>query len=534
MLFSEIVYLYSISEIRRNRLISCARIKNLDMVEQEEYAERPVPHFARLGFMKPALVWAGFTYAYICIFIGSQIMGGLGAPVGYAAIIAGQIFLFAYAGLIGHKGSTLGLNFSMMCKAAFGRYGYVIPVLLIAGLVTGWYAFQAWLAADLMVGLYGGESFNAGTGSGVLPGILGTTGFWAGVFAIVFGMFAVYGIKAMAWMGRFAVVTVTALAGWMIYSILNIVSAETGGNWLSSQPIGEPWTFALGFTASVGTFIVSATMTGDFTRWTKSAKQSWGVTAVAFPVCNLLMLMTGAIFTAVAGELDFFFGLSTLALGIPIMIIQWASNGSTCDGCMYNATQGFKNVVHYLGGKRLNLSWKKVAFIVMIAGTAVAAANLLTSIVPWLLLLGTVVPIVGGILIGHFWIVARKCTHEELLAAADKKINGPAIAGFLAGLAIAIVIQIAIPDLPAAVGGLIGGAGVYPLVAKMTGYTKAGKLTPKGLGTRASYDEPSASGQPHTPSPPGGSSRQVNPGRLDRLVEFLAPYMFFSKGGAWK
>ena len=144
------------------------------MVEQEEYAERPVPEHARLGFAKPALVWAGFTYAYICIFIGSQIMGGLGAPMGYLAIIAGQVFLFGYAGLLSHKGSTLGLNFSMMAKAAFGRYAYAIPVLLIAGLVTGWYAFQAWLAADLMVGLYGGQSFNAGMGSGILPGIPGT------------------------------------------------------------------------------------------------------------------------------------------------------------------------------------------------------------------------------------------------------------------------------------------------------------------------------------------------------------------------
>lgn len=42
----------------------------------EEYSERPVPVEARLGFAKPAAVWAGFAYAYICIFIGSQIMGG--------------------------------------------------------------------------------------------------------------------------------------------------------------------------------------------------------------------------------------------------------------------------------------------------------------------------------------------------------------------------------------------------------------------------------------------------------------------------
>ena len=42
-------------------------------------------------------------------------------------------------------------GFSMMCKVAFGKYGYVVPVVLISGLVAGWFVFQAWLAADLTV-----------------------------------------------------------------------------------------------------------------------------------------------------------------------------------------------------------------------------------------------------------------------------------------------------------------------------------------------------------------------------------------------
>lgn len=494
--------------------------------------------------MKPALIWAGFTYAYICIFIGSQIMGGLGAPMGYYAIIAGQVFLFGYAGLIGHKASKIGLNFPLMCKSAFGRYGYALPVILIAGLVTGWFAFQGWLAGDLTVGLYGGESFNAGTGSGILPGFLGTTSFWAGLWTLTFGLFAVYGLRAMAFMGWFAVLSVTVLAGWMIYSITTVVASETGGNPFSAPVVGQPWTFALGFTSSVGTFIVSATMTGDFVRWTKNTKQAWGVTAVAFPVCNLLMLMVGGIFTAVAGELDFFFGLSTLALGIPIMVIQWASNGATCDGCLYNATQGFKNVTYYMSKAKVDFTWKKIATIIMLAGTAVAAANLLTSIVPWLLLLGTVVPLVGGVLIGHFWIVARKSTAEEILAASNKKINGPAIAGFLAGLAIAIAIQLTMPDLPAVVGGLIGGVGIYPLVARATGCFKNGRMTPKGIGSSVGADSVGAMGDSHNPSSPGGSggTRQArdtsrNTDRIgsiiDRVVDIIAPYWSgsTSKGG---
>ncbi len=421
------------------------------MVEKEEYSDRPVPQDARLGFMKPAMVWAGFTYAYICIFIGSTIMAGLGAPLGYYAIFLGQAFLFIYAGLIGHRAYKFGLNFPMMCKCSFGRVGYIIPMAIIAGLVTGWFAFQAWLAADLMVGLYGGESFLAGTGSGALPGILGTTGLWAGIFAIIFGFIAVYGIRTMAWMGRAAVVCVTVLAIWMIYSV------------------------------------VSATMTGDFSRWTKSVKQAWGINAVAFPIANHLMLFIGAFYTAIAGQLDFFFGLSMVALGAPIMIIQWVSNGTTCDGCLYNASQGFRNLL-LIGKpeKKLSFSWKKITIIVMICGTAVAASNVLNDIVPWLLLISTIAPLIGGILIGHFWIVARNNTQEEVLLASERKVNWPAIAGILSGTAIAAYMITYVPDLPPILGGLIGGCAVYPAIAYATGYASRGKRTAKGIGAERS------------------------------------------------
>jgi cytosine permease len=519
------------------------------MVEvKEEYAEKPVPQNARLGFLKPAMVWAGFAHAYICIFIGSQIMGGLGAPIGYAAIISGQIFLFVYSGLIAHRGAKLGLNFSMMCKAAFGKYGYIVPVLLISGLVAGWFIFQGWLAADLTVGLYGGKSFNAGVGNGVLPGILGTTSFWAGIWCVAFGFLAVSGMRAMAWFGKFAVFTVAALEVWMIYSILTVVASHTGGNPLVSPIVGKPWTFALGFTASVGTFIVSSTMTGDFVRWTKNAKQAWAVTGIAFPVCNLVTLMIGAIYTAVAGKLDFFFGLSAVALGLPIMIMQLASNGSVCDGCLYNAGQGFKNITYYISKGRINYSWKKVTMIVMFAGAAVAVSNLITNIVPWLLTIGTLVPLVGGVLIGHFWIVARKNTLDEHLVAADRKVNTPALIGLGVGLVIAVVIQFTAPDLPAVIGGLIGGIGVYPIVAKTTGYFMNGRLTAKGLGGSISYGTAGAMDNTDTPTSPdagapsaqtkdtynkntsssgnslgSGGTDQIS-AKIDKLVGFLAPW----------
>jgi cytosine permease len=254
-------------------------------------------------------------------------------------------------------------------------------------------------------------------------------------------------------------------------------------------------------------------MTGDFVRWNKNPKQAWAVTAIAFPVCNLITLLIGALYTAVAGELDFFFGLSAVALGIPIMVMQWASNGSVCDGCLYNAGQGFKNIIYYITKGKANYSWRKITMVVMFIGAAIAATNVINNIVPWLETIGILVPLVGGILIGHFWIVTRKNTIEEHLAAADKKVNVPAIMGLLSGLLIAILVRLFAPDLPPVIGGLIGGIVVYPIIAKLRGYFNNGMLTAKAFGTNIVYGNSSAAAAATSDKP--GNSISTN-GAVDQ------------------
>jgi hypothetical protein len=119
----------------------------------------------------------------------------------------------------------------------------------------------------------------------------------------------------------------------------------------------------------------------------------------------------------------------------------------------------------------------------------------------------------------------------------------------LVGIAIAVIIAVAVPDLPAVIGGLIGGVGVYPAVARYMGYTKGGRLTEKGIGvsmdsvtgssTSAVEDQPNS----RNPTDEFGSTRisDINKGNnknskyvasifhnLDKIVQFLAPYWFNS------
>jgi len=116
----------------------------------------------------------------------------------------------------------------------------------------------------------------------------------------------------------------------------------------------------------------------------------------------------------------------------------------------------------------------------------------------------------------------------------------------LVGLVIAIVIQTSVPDLPPAVGGLVGGIAVYPVVAKAMGYSKNGRLTPKALGISGSYGTAGVVEKPHGPTTPPGDSASTNVSNsqatkdrriqatIDKIVDFVAPYWSNSSSPSFK
>jgi cytosine permease len=151
----------------------------------EEYHDKPVPLRARLGFKEPALVWSGFGIAYICAVIGGLIQQGLGTTNAILAILLGNFILFLYSAAIGYANGKWGMNFPLTVKEVFGRKGAIVPILVMAVLVTGWYAFQAWLTADILRVAFGLEG-------AVLVGVM------AAIIAVIFGLPVIFGIKSMA------------------------------------------------------------------------------------------------------------------------------------------------------------------------------------------------------------------------------------------------------------------------------------------------------------------------------------------------
>lgn len=401
----------------------------------DEYHSQPVPATKRLGFRDPALIWAGFAIAYICAVIGGTIQTGLGMPTAIYAITLGNFILFIYSSFIAYIAGKWGLNFPLMVKAVFGRKGALLPILILAFLVTGWYAFQTWLTADILRVAFNLEKS---------PGIAAITV----LIGIAYAMPTVLGVKSMS---KFMQI---ALPGMIIFALYYLFTkvVPAGPEVLSRPGTGE-MTFMTGVALTWSTFVVSGTMTGDIVRFTRSGAQAIGVSAVAFFVANNAFMLLGAFISAAINnpKVEYFFDSSSLFVVLPLVIIAFLSNGSTCDACLYNATLGFTNAFH-------SFTWRAAAVFGMVIGLIAAATGLISNIVNFLILLGLLVPPIGGAIIADYYFIHRG---RSLDLEGNSDFNWLAITAVIAGIIAGYYVNVNFPNFLFGVAGIFVTLAVY-------------------------------------------------------------------------
>lgn len=408
---------------------------------REEFHSKPVPLAQRLGFREPALVWSGFGIAFICAVIGGQIQQGLGTTNAILAILLGNFILFAYSALIGYPSGKWGVNFPLAVQYVFGRRGAVIPILILALLVTGWYAFQAWLTADILRVAFDLEGV-------VVVGIIAT------VAGIVYAIPVIFGIRQMALVRKIAIPAMVLFAGY--YLITRVIPA--GGEIFSREGDGSI-AFLTGVGMAWATFAVSGTMTGDIVRYTRSGKEALGVTAVAFIFSNAPFMIIGALIAATINNPDvvYFFDQKSLAVLIPLVVLAILSNWSTCDACLYNAAMGFTNSIP-------GFTWRRAAVFGSIIGLIAAATGFISNIVVWLLTIGLLVPPIGGTIIADYYVIRGE---HGFRVGRDAAINWAAIIAVVIGVLLGYWVQVQYPNFLFGITGIVSSFVAYVVLAKL-------------------------------------------------------------------
>lgn len=402
---------------------------------ESEFEHEPVPASRRRSLGSVSAVWFGFPMIITNAVFGGTIVYGLGFVRGMAAIVVGNLILFAYVGTLSYIAGRTGKNFALTAAETFGRRGATVAAGFLSTVVIGWFAFQTGLTGATLNSSLGWNE----TGMILIAGVL--------YIAVTF-----IGIRALTIIGLIAAPMFVVLA-----VVALVLAARTGGlSGITSYTGGGPDATVLSIGAAITVVIAgfadSGTMTADFTRWSRTGREALLASFTAFPVANFISLLVGGIVVA-AGKAsdpatnggDF---LSILTSHGPVLsaiavVFVFANLGSVCCHCLYNGAVGWSQ----LTGNRMRV----LTVVLGVVGLVAALAGVWSYFADWLNLLGIFVPPIGAVLIVD-QVLQRRALTRPVQAWRVQPFVAWAI-----GSAGAYVVHVAAPQLSEAIAGIVLG-----------------------------------------------------------------------------
>ncbi|WP_077302105.1 cytosine permease [Virgibacillus pantothenticus] len=403
-------------------------MKNID----KEFSLTAVPSSYRNGFWKTLVVMLGLTFFSASMWSGGELGQGLSFIQFIAIVLAGNLILGAYTGLLAYMAAKTGLSTHLLARYAFGEKGSYLASFLLAFTQIGW--------------------FGVGTAMFAVP-VQKVTGIDIYVLIAVAGILmtftAYFGMKALAMISFIAVPLIALLGGTSV-----IKATESLGGWqglLQYEPT-ETMTLAVALTICIGSFISAGTLTPDFTRFARRKRSAVIATVVAFFIGNSLMFLFGAVGSVATGQADISEVMFMQNLILPAIIVLGLNIWTTNDNALYASGLGLSNIT--------KIPKHKIVIVNGIIGT-LGAMWLYENFVGFLTMLGSALPSIGAILLADFFIIHRgnyRAFHEMTF----KAVNWIALFAWGAGIAAATLL----PGIPP-INALISSAVIHVVGTKL-------------------------------------------------------------------
>jgi cytosine permease len=411
---------------------------------EQEFENEAVPLSHRHSTRSVSAVWFGFPMILTNAVFGGIIAYNLGFWRSILAILAGNLVLFAYVGALSYLAGNTGLNFAMQARKTFGNRGYIIASAFLSTVVIGWYAFQTGLTGTIVNATFGWNT----TWVIVLATVLYTGITFLGVRALsIIGMIAA---------PMFVILGLVALYFVAQQSDLSQISAYQGTQGGISMGIA--------MTMVIAGFADSGTMTADFTRWSRQGKSAVLATFSAFPLANVVSLLSGvAIVSAGAGInpaqnggdfLHLLTGHNAL-LNLLALLFVFINLGSVCTHCLYNGAVGYS----HLFKSKMRL-W---TVILGLTGGLLAVAGVWSYFLNWLSLLGVAVPPIGAVMIVDLLIMGHIVSSRP-----ERAYRTSAFISWAFGTLCASIAHIWFPDAGEALIGMLAGGIAYGVIQSQT------------------------------------------------------------------
>lgn len=347
---------------------------------QSDYPLIEVPKSKRRGLLPMAFILLGFTFFTATMWAG----GTLGTAFSFSelllVILVGNLLLGTYASCLAFIAYKSGLNSVLMGRFCFGEMGSKLSDFILGFTQIGWYA---WGTATLAI---------------VLVKVTGTPDAWQTPLMVLFGM--AFCITAMIGFRGMDILSRVAVPAMLIFILISLYTGlvDVGG---VSVLFGIEPTQSLSFTAAItiviGTFVSGATQATNWSRFAKSGKIAIWATMAAFFIGNGLMVLTGALGTLIYQQADIVDVMLAQGFVVLAVLMLFLNIWTTQDNTIYNFAVAGCNLLRT--DKR-----RTITVIGAAIGTIMAVFGMYNFLIPFLVLLGTFIPPIGGVIMADFWL----------------------------------------------------------------------------------------------------------------------------------
>ncbi|MCH4874477.1 cytosine permease [Pseudomonas sp. TMW22091] len=382
------------------------------MSTSDEFPLSEAPRTARKGLLSISMVLFSFTF-----FTGTMFAGGkLGMAFNFVDMlwiaVIGNSLLALYAAALALIAARSGLNTVLMGRFCFGEAGSRLSDFLLGFAELGWYAWGTATVAIVLVKMLGlTEGFTT-------PLMI--------LFGFGFSITALIGFKGLDVLSRVSVPLMFIL---LIVSMYIATQHVGGFQGLAAVIPHETMTFSAAITMVFGTFASGATQATNWTRLSRSGRVAVIASVVSFLLGNGLMVVAGAWCAIVYQQADIvevmmLQGLSFAAV-IMLCLNLWTIQGPT----IYNVSAA---ACHLVRSERR----RSMTLIAAAIGVVLAIGGMYEMLIPFLVLLGSIIPPIGGVIMADFWYRHRG-QYPTLASVTLPRYNLLGLSAYAAGAVLA-------------------------------------------------------------------------------------------------
>ncbi len=397
----------------------------------KDFALEPIPKEHRKGFLSMFYVMLGFTFFSSSMVAGGTLGQGLDIKQFFMILLIGNLILGIYAALLGLIGAKSGLTTHLLTSYSFGKKGSYLTSFILSAIQVGWFGVGVATFAIMV---------NKATNINLLLLII--------ISGILMTSTAYWGMKALT---ALSVIAVPAIAILGSFSIFKATDDVGGFAVLMQLDPTETMSYTLALSICIGSFIGGATLTADFTRFSKNKSNGFFTTFIAYFIGNSLMFTFGMVGTLAMGYADISDVMLAQGLIMPAIVILGLNIWSTNDNSLYTSGLGFSHIT--------KLPKNKIVIFNGLIGT-VLSLIVYNNFISWLTILGSTVPSIGAIILADYFLLRRKSGYqvEEI-----KSININAIVAWVTG----IIAANFIPGVPP-INAIITSVIVYCVAVAFT------------------------------------------------------------------